>query len=118
MISLFGNGIAVNFEGKITRVPTHLGYTNIDTINYRRKSEKVRSVVDLNLTISNMSQEDYLNLETMFLTSVKSINITNTSTGESYKGYFLDGETLNLEPKEDFQNNVYIYTGNITLKRR
>lgn len=118
MIILKSKGITVSLEGTINRRPTKLGFSKIETINYRRKTESTRKVVDITINIQSMSEDDYLNFETMFLVANNSIDIEDTGSGTIYTNYYIPDETLNLEQKEDLETSRYIYTGSINFELR
>lgn len=112
------NGITCHLSGVLTRIPTKIGQALIETNLGARKTEHTRSVIDFSLRIDYMSLEDYLELEKIFLVSNSDLDITDTDRGMYYSGYFIDGEMLQLEEKEDIKNNCYYYIGGIQLNKR
>lgn len=112
------NGIVFSLKGKISRMPTKLGKSEIETTMGQRKSESIRGVVDLSIRVDNMSQDDYYNLEIVFLSSNNLLDIEDSDRGTYYSNYYLSDDTLGLEEKEDLENKTYFYVGGLKLSKR
>lgn len=118
MIKLISKGITVTFDGNIRLVPTKRGLVKTSTAVGLDKTEYVRGVVNLNITIKYMTEDDYNKMITMFISDNNSIDIEDTSRGRYYSRYYIDGETLELEEAEDIENNTYYYFGGVQLNKR
>lgn len=111
-------GISIYFEGKISRKPTKLGVVETETNLGARKSEHTRAVIDLEIRVDYMSEENYDNLEKLFMVSNNKINLEDIDRGKYYSGYFIYGDSLEFSEQEDIENNAYYYTGGLQLKKR
>lgn len=111
------NGLSVSLKGRIGRNPTKRGNNIIETNLGLEKTESTRSVINLQLTIQYITEEEYYKLETMFLTS-ESVDIEDTNKGVYYSRYYIAGDTMSLEEKEDAEDKAYYYVGGIQLNKR
>lgn len=111
------NGLTVNLKGRINRSPTKRGNSVIETNLGLEKTENIRGVINLQLTIQYITEEEYYKLETMFLTS-QSVDIEDSNKGVYYSKYYIAGDTMSLEEKEDVENKAYYYVGGIQFNKR
>lgn len=110
--------ISCRFEGTITRTPSKRGHNEIMTNFGKIKTEKTRGVINLSISIDSMDEMNYSNLEKIFLSSNESLDIINYDRGVEYNGYFIQGETLSLDEKENNETKQYYYIGGITVYKR
>lgn len=118
MIKMSSNGIVVMFKGRLETIPTKRGLNVITTNIGAEKSESLRGVVNLSARIEYITEENYENLTTMFLTSNNKIDIEDMNRGRYFPNYYITGESIQLEEKEDIENNAYYYVGGIQLNKR
>ncbi|MGL6185540.1 MAG: hypothetical protein ACRC1T_09210 [Clostridium chrysemydis] len=118
MIKISSSGISVFFEGSIKRLPSKRGLSKTTTNVGLDKTEFVRGVVNLSITIDYMTEDDYDKLTTMFISSNNRIDIEDMNRGRYFSNYYIDGEMLELDEKEDIENNTYYYVGGIQLNKR
>lgn len=107
----------VEFEGSLETVPTKIGSNETTTIYGRRVSEVTRFVFDIDVTINYLRELDYKNLAIMF-GMAHDVNIKDSETGEYYTGYYIFGDTLVLEKKEDYKNKEFYRSGSLRLNKR
>lgn len=118
MIRITSNGISVLFEGTIKRIPTKRGLVKTITNIGMDKTEFVRGVVNIVITIDYMTEDDYDRLSTIFITANNKIDIEDMDRGRYFSNYYIEGETLDLDEKEDVESNTYYYIGGIQLNKR
>ncbi|MGL4425061.1 MAG: hypothetical protein ACRCZ1_08430 [Cetobacterium sp.] len=118
MIKLMAKGITVMFDGKISTAPTLRGLVSTTTVLGAEKTESVRGVVNVAINIQYISELDYENLTTVFLTSNNKLDIEDTDRGKYYSNYYITGESMQFEEKEDVKDNTYYYVGGINLNKR
>ncbi|MGL6131807.1 MAG: hypothetical protein ACRCZ9_09370 [Fusobacteriaceae bacterium] len=118
MIKLESRGIVVVLEGKVEIVPTLRGLVSTTTTLGAEKTESIRGVVNITIGIKYITEDNFENLTAMFLTANNKISVEDTDRGKYYSNYYITGESINLEEKEDIQNNAYYYVGGINLNKR
>ena len=110
-------GLKVELKGRISRVPSKRGLVVTETSLGVEKSENTRSVVNISVNIQYITEDEYFKLETMFMTA-NSIDIEDSNKGVYYSKYYIVGADIQLEEKEDVENNAYYYVGGIQLNKR
>lgn len=117
MIYIRNKGVVIELEGKIKRLPSLRGYNSIETVHGVLKTERTRGVVNISIDIMYINDEEYRKLETLFLTNNNKVDIEDVDKGVYYTNYFIQGDSLNLEEKEDLSVYGYYYTGNLQLNK-
>lgn len=112
------SGLSCTCVGKLSRQPSKRGYSEIESIRGQVFTEKVRSVINLNLTIDEMSEEDYFTLEKMFISDNMSLDIEDVDRGVEYSNYFIKGDSIQLEENENYDTKEYYYAGSLVLAKR
>ncbi|MGL6098477.1 MAG: hypothetical protein ACRC0G_02510 [Fusobacteriaceae bacterium] len=118
MIKLTSQGVSVVLEGRVAIAPTLRGLVSTTTALGAEKTESIRGVVNISISVKYITEENFENLTTMFLTANNNISIEDTNRGKYYSNYYITGESMSLEEKEDIQNNAYYYVGGINLNKR
>ncbi|MGL6167451.1 MAG: hypothetical protein ACRC0Y_04090 [Fusobacteriaceae bacterium] len=111
------NGVSLEFDGKISRLPSKRGLSVVETNLGVEKSESIRPVVNLEISVLYISEEDYYKLESIFFTSTY-VDIEDSSRGVYYSKYYISGDRIQLEEREDVVSNTYFYVGGIQLNKR
>lgn len=118
MIKISSNNMSIVFDGSIKRVPAKRGLSKTTTNVGLEKTEFVRGVVNLHITIDYMTEDDYEKLITVFISSNNKIDIEDMNRGRYFSNYYIDGETLEFDEKEDIEYNTYYYIGGMQLNKR
>lgn len=118
MIKISSNNMSIAFEGSIKLIPTKRGLSKTTTNVGLEKTEFVRGVVNLRITIDYMTEDDYEKLITVFISSNNGVDIKDMNRGRYFSNYYIDGETIEFDEKEDVKNNTYYYIGGIQLNKR
>jgi hypothetical protein len=111
------NNYEVTFKGSISDVPTKLLQNEVETIYGERVIESSRFVLDLTVAIDHMSIAEYNRLVIMFGMS-HIVNVEDTDTGEYYTKYYIAGDTLSLEDKEDYKAKLKYKKGALSMKKK
>ena len=111
-------GVSINIEGSLKEVARKINSNEIVSIRGTRFSEKSRSVIDLDLTIKYINENNYRQLQDIFLYSINKLYIENLDEGTVYKNYYIQGDTFSLDKYEDYENEEYYYKGSISLYKR
>lgn len=112
------NNIYVSLEGTIKEDLEKRGHNEIMSTRGIYYHEQIRGVVNISISISNMSEKDYNKLKLIYLNSTSDLYIEDDDTGAVYSKYFIKGNTLSFEKYEDVDLKNYFYKGNITLNKR
>ncbi|MGL5098745.1 MAG: hypothetical protein ACRC6B_01710, partial [Fusobacteriaceae bacterium] len=93
------NGITVELDGRIARIPSKRGMVVVETNLGGEKSESIRPVVNLSVSVLHITEAEYFKLENMFFTS-NYIDIEDSNKGVYYTKYYISGDGLLFEEKE------------------
>ena len=118
MINISGKGINIILDGKIKRTPALRGYNSIETVRGVVKTEHTRGVVNIDIDITHIDHYNYEKLEVLFLSKNNKLEIEDIDRGVIYTNYYITGESLTLDEKEDLINCEYYYTGLLRLSKR
>ena len=117
MILIKSDGIVCEFIGNLRKIPRKRQRKVQESIYGQRKSTFARGVNDLNINVGNISEEEFENLERIFLKHNNNIVIVDTSDGKQYNKMFIDSNEINFERQKDYNTNTYYYTGTLTISR-
>lgn len=112
------SGITCMCAGSLSRQPSKRGHNEIESIRGQVFTEQVRSVINLTLTIKEMPEEMYFNLEKIFMSEDSNLEIEDVDRGIEYTNYYIKGDSLQLEEDENYETKEYFYTGSVVLAKR
>ena len=117
MILIKVDNIVCEFIGMIRKIPRKRDRKVQSTIYGEKRSIFTRGVKDLTINVGNISEEEFENLERIFLKHNNNIIIVDTSDGKQYNKMFIDSNEINFERQKDYNTNTYYYTGTLSISR-
>ncbi|MGL6101210.1 MAG: hypothetical protein ACRCZ9_11710 [Fusobacteriaceae bacterium] len=118
MVILRSQGIEVRIDGAITAIPTVRNQVTTTTVFGSEKTESVRGVINISVRVECITEDDYDKLITLFLVANNRVDVEDMDRGKFYSNYYITGESIQFEEKEDVKNNAYYYVGGMNLNKR